>query len=188
MLPLPAISALPPQSMPPACQWTRQNWRQTQAAFSRLFIQSSASDLLGFVEAVQNQEGWKKFRKQGGVAKRICSMTRHLNWHLVCCCSRRRAPKAPAQEANAFAVPWPSGPSALAFPEFEYVLRARAATEQAQLRGSRERGECLWRDAQGGAEEQQLSAFQAEDTDQPLPEEADYDGRSIFIITCCFCR
>ena len=109
-------------------------------------------------------------------------MTRHLNWHPVVCCSRRRAPKASAQEADAFAVPRPSGPSALAFPEFEYVLRARAATEQAQLRRSRERGERLWRDAQGGAEEQQLSAFQAEDTDQPLPEEADYDGRSISII------
>ena len=115
-------------------------------------------------------------------------MTRLLNWHLVVCCSRRRAPKSPAQEADAFAVPRPSGPSALAFPEFEYVLRARAATEQAQLRGSRERGERLWRDAQGGAEEQQLSAFQAEDTDQPLPEEADYDGRSISIITGFSCQ
>ncbi len=81
------------------------------------------------------------------------------------------------QEPEAFAAPRPAGPSALAFPEFEYVLRARAAMEQAQLRGDRDhRRERLWRDAQDGAEEQQLSAFLADDGDQPYPEDADNDG------------
>ncbi|BDA41730.1 Condensin-2 complex subunit H2 [Coccomyxa sp. Obi] len=90
--------------------------------------------------------------------------------------SRRRAPKVKAPAVDAFAPPQPSAPSQLTFPEFEYVLRARAALEQAQLRGSRKRGEHLWRDAQGSAEEQQLSAFQPEDGEQALPEEAEYEG------------
>ncbi len=94
----------------------------------------------------------------------------------ACYCSRKRTPKVKAPAADAFAAPQPSAPSQLTFPEFEYVLRARTALEQAQLRGSRNRGEHLWRNGQGNAEQQQLSAFQPEDGEQALPEEAEYEG------------
>lgn len=99
-------------------------------------------------------------------------------------------PKAPAEAVETFAVPQPSAPSALAFQEFQYVLRARAAMESAQLRDARDGRELLWRDAQGGAEEPQLCAFMVEDGDElPLPEDADYDGgSSLHLPGCCYSR
>ena len=95
----------------------------------------------------------------------------------ACHCSRKHTPKVTAPAADAFAAPQPSAPSQLTFSEFEYVLRALATLEQAQLRGSRNQGE--W-DGQGSAEEQQLSAFQPEDGQQELPEEAEYEGGTFF--------